>query len=120
MRCAVRSRSAGGRGLARREFEAFNAFPNDMGPAHQTALTTFLAEERGRILLDNALGEGLIAPSPLALQNTLSAAPPTEFRSLGKIIEGELPGRFVWRDDRCVGTVNRTVADAPGSSARRS
>ena len=28
-----------------------------------------------------ALGQGLIAPAPLALQNTLSASPPTEFRS---------------------------------------
>ena len=34
-----------------------------------------------------ALGEGLIAPTPLALQNTLSAAPPTEFRSL-RHVEG--------------------------------
>ncbi|HEX3160091.1 MAG TPA: SusC/RagA family TonB-linked outer membrane protein, partial [Gemmatimonadaceae bacterium] len=28
-----------------------------------------------------ALGEGLVAPAPLALQNTLTAAPPTEFKS---------------------------------------
>ncbi len=34
-----------------------------------------------------ALGEGLIAPTPLALQNTLTAAPPTEFRSL-RHVEG--------------------------------
>lgn len=27
----------------RREFEAFSSFPNDVGPAHQTALQTFLA-----------------------------------------------------------------------------
>ena len=32
-----------------------------------------------------AFGEGLIAPLPLALQNTVSASPPTEFRSLRHI-----------------------------------
>ena len=31
----------------RREFENFSSFPNDVGPAHQTALQTFLAENDG-------------------------------------------------------------------------
>ena len=51
-----------------------------------------------------AAGEGLVAPEPLALQNTLSAAPPTEFRSL-RHVEGYFGQAELDLDDQLYLTV---------------